>query len=439
MNEPSPQTRLEPVSFDALPGWAADDHAAAFASFLKSCGAIRHGTPKMRRAKPIYGGLYTACTNALALGRLDRDKARAFFEREFNAYRVAATGQSEGFFTGYHESEVLGSRTRTDEYKVPIYTAPAHAIKAKLSKVFPHLDRTRIEEGALAGKGLEICWVKNPVDLFFAQIQGSTRVRLDDGKTMRLNYIASNGHPYTPVGRDLIDRGIMLAGGGAPAVFDRADGYLGVMIDDLVTRGVTEPYRMFTSRAEYRLSLRADNADQRLTQRGIELGLVGEARSRHFTARMEALDSARALARSLTLTPSEAARLGLRLNQDGIRRSAFELLAYPDVGVQGLAPIWPALRKLDRFVAEQIETDARYAVYLERQAEDAARFRQDDATPLPLLDYTEIPGLSNEMREKLLRARPATVGQASRIDGITPAAIMLLLTEAKRLKSRSVA
>jgi len=223
------------------------------------------------------------------------------------------------------------------------------------------------------------------------------------------------------------------------AAIGRADAYIGVMIDDLVTRGVTEPYRMFTSRAEYRLSLRADNADQRLTQRGIELGLVGEARARHFTARMEALDSARALARSLTLTPSEAARHGLRLNQDGIRRSAFELLAYPDVDVKRLAAIWPDLRKLDRFVAEQIETDARYAVYLERQAEDAARFRQDDATPLPLLDYTEIPGLSNEMREKLLRARPATVGQASRIDGITPAAIMLLLTEAKRLKSRSVA
>lgn len=204
-----PKAAVEPIEFVTLAGWEDDDHAAAFASFLKSCGAIRHGTPKMRKAKPIYGGLYTACTKALTLGRLERDKARIFFEEEFKAYRVAATGQSEGFFTGYYESEVLGSRTRTEEYKVPIYTAPLHAIKAKLSKVFAHLDRTRIEEGALAGQGLEICWVKNPVDLFFAQIQGSTRVRLDDGKTMRLNYIASNGHPYTPVGRDLIDRGII--------------------------------------------------------------------------------------------------------------------------------------------------------------------------------------------------------------------------------------
>ena len=204
-----PKAAVEPVEFAALTGWEDDDHAAAYATFRKSCDAIRHGTPKMRKAKPIYGGLYEACMKAIALGRLDRDRARAFFEDEFRAYRVAATGQSDGFFTGYYEPEVMGSRKRTDEYSVPIYTAPLSAIKAKLSKVFGHLDRTKIEEGALAGKGLEICWVKNPVDAFFAQIQGSTRVRLDDGKTMRLNYIASNGHPYTPVGRFLIDRGII--------------------------------------------------------------------------------------------------------------------------------------------------------------------------------------------------------------------------------------
>ncbi|RDV04057.1 murein transglycosylase A [Undibacter mobilis] len=204
-----PKAAVEPVEFAALTGWDDDDHAAAYAAFLKSCGAIRHGTPKMRKAKPIYGGLYTACTKAIALGKLDRDRARDFFEQEFRAYRVAASGQSEGFFTGYYEPEVQGSRTRTEEYKVPVYTAPLATIKGKVSKVFGHLDRTQIEEGALAGKGLEICWVKNPVDVFFAQIQGSTRVRLDDGKTMRLNYIASNGHPYTPVGRFLIDRGII--------------------------------------------------------------------------------------------------------------------------------------------------------------------------------------------------------------------------------------
>ena len=206
---PLPNAAVEAIEFSALTGWQDDDHAHAYEAFLKSCDAIRHGTPQMRKARPIYGGLFQACTKARALGQLNRNKARAFFEDEFKAYRIAAAGQSDGFYTGYYEPEIMGSRKRTDEYSVPIYTVPPAAIKAKQGKVFPHLDRTRIEEGALSGKGLEICWVKNPVDAFFAQIQGSTRVRLNDGKTMRLNYVASNGHPYTPVGRDLIDRGII--------------------------------------------------------------------------------------------------------------------------------------------------------------------------------------------------------------------------------------
>jgi tRNA uridine 5-carboxymethylaminomethyl modification enzyme len=196
---------------------------------------------------------------------------------------------------------------------------------------------------------------------------------------------------------------------------------------------------MFTSRAEYRLSLRADNADQRLTRRGMELGLVGNARARHFEGRMTALETGRKLAARLNLTPSEAARHGIRLNQDGVRRNVFDLLAHPGMDFRRLAGIWPELGRFDRFVAEQIETEARYAVYLQRQAEDAERFRRDDAMPLPALDYAAIPGLSNELREKLARARPATVGQASRIDGMTPAAIMLLLTEAKRRRDRPAA
>jgi tRNA uridine 5-carboxymethylaminomethyl modification enzyme len=223
------------------------------------------------------------------------------------------------------------------------------------------------------------------------------------------------------------------------AVIGRADAYIGVMIDDLVTRGVSEPYRMFTSRAEYRLSLRADNADQRLTRRGVELGLVGAERAGHFETRMAALDAARVLAGGLSLTPSEAAKRGLKLNQDGVRRNVFDLLAHPEISLSRLSTIWPALARWDRFVAEQIETEAHYAVYLERQADDAERFRRDDAMPLPVLDYAAIAGLSNELREKLARARPSTVGQAARIDGMTPAAIMLLLTEAKRAGNRSAA
>jgi membrane-bound lytic murein transglycosylase A len=197
------------LSFDGMAGWKEDDHAAAYATFLKSCGAIQHGTKAMRAARPIYGALYKVCERAAALGTLDRDKARAFFEDNFKPVRLAASGQEQGFYTGYYEPSIDGSRVKTAEYNVPLYAAPAHAVKKKQSKVFANLDRSKIEDGALAGKGLEICYVKNPVDAFFAQIQGSTRVKLDSGKVLRLNYIASNGHPYTPVGKFLVDRGIV--------------------------------------------------------------------------------------------------------------------------------------------------------------------------------------------------------------------------------------
>jgi tRNA uridine 5-carboxymethylaminomethyl modification enzyme len=154
---------------------------------------------------------------------------------------------------------------------------------------------------------------------------------------------------------------------------------------------------------------------------------------------MAALDAARSLAAGLSLTPNEAAKHGIKLNQDGVRRNVFDLLAYPDMSLARLSALWPELGRFDRFVAEQIETEAHYAVYLERQAEDAERFRRDDAMPLPVLDYAAIAGLSNELREKLARARPSTIGQAARIDGMTPAAIMLLLTEVRRTGKRPAA
>jgi tRNA uridine 5-carboxymethylaminomethyl modification enzyme len=217
------------------------------------------------------------------------------------------------------------------------------------------------------------------------------------------------------------------AGGGGEVLFDRAEGYLGVMIDDLVTRGVTEPYRMFTSRAEFRLTLRADNADQRLTPRGIALGCVGPGRRRAFEAKLAALEEARARARGLSVTPSEARRYGFSLNQDGQRRTAFDLLSYPDIGWVDLARIWPEFLALAPAIAAQVETDAKYAVYLERQAAEVAAFRRDEAVELPAhLDYDTVPGLSNESRQKLAAARPRTIGHASRIDCITPAALTLL-------------
>jgi tRNA uridine 5-carboxymethylaminomethyl modification enzyme len=224
----------------------------------------------------------------------------------------------------------------------------------------------------------------------------------------------------------------LAASGAAPVVFDRADGYLGVMIDDLVTRGITEPYRMFTSRAEYRLTLRADNADQRLTNRGIALGCVGEARSRRHGAKMAALDAARSMTKSLTVTPNEAARHGLSLNKDGHRRSAFELLAYPEIGWPEIGAIWPALSAIDPAITVHLEIDAKYDVYLKRQTADVDAFRRDEGLVLSEVDYSLVPGLSNEARSKLDAARPWTVGQAGRIDGMTPAALGILAAYLRR-------
>jgi tRNA uridine 5-carboxymethylaminomethyl modification enzyme len=223
------------------------------------------------------------------------------------------------------------------------------------------------------------------------------------------------------------------AGGSAPILFDRAEGYLGVMVDDLVTRGVTEPYRMFTSRAEYRLTLRADNADQRLTGKGIAIGCVGPARALAHRAKMTALEAARVMARDLTVTPNEAARHGLALRKDGQRRSAFELLSYPDVGINDIARIWPRFGDLAPRIAEQLETDAKYEVYLGRQAADVESYRRDESLVLPEdLDYAALPGLSNEVRHKLQAHRPRTIGQAGRLDGITPAALTLLVAHLHR-------
>jgi tRNA uridine 5-carboxymethylaminomethyl modification enzyme len=226
------------------------------------------------------------------------------------------------------------------------------------------------------------------------------------------------------------------AGGARPIVFDRADGYLGVMINDLVTRGISEPYRMFTSRAEYRLTLRADNADQRLTDRGIALGCVGEERKRRHGAKMATLETARRLAKSLTLTPNEAARFGLALNRDGQRRSAFELLAYPEVGWDQVKAIWPELSAIDPGIATHLEADAKYDVYLKRQSADVEAFRRDEGLVLGEIDYDLVPGLSNEVRAKLKGARPWTVGQAGRIDGMTPAALGILAAHLRRESRR---
>jgi tRNA uridine 5-carboxymethylaminomethyl modification enzyme len=229
-----------------------------------------------------------------------------------------------------------------------------------------------------------------------------------------------------------------LAGEGSEIVIDRAQAYLGVMIDDLVTRGVSEPYRMFTSRAEYRLQLRADNADQRLTDAGIAIGCVGAERAGLHRRKMSALNDAREFAKAVSVTPKQAEGHGLSLNRDGQRRTAFELLSYPYVTVSDLTKIWPRFGELAPKVAEQLEIDAKYDVYLSRQAADIAAYRRDESFELPDdFDYAALPGLSNEMKQKLQAHRPRTIGHASRIDGVTPAALTLLVAHVRRGKKIS--
>ena len=229
-----------------------------------------------------------------------------------------------------------------------------------------------------------------------------------------------------------------LAGESNEITFDRAEAYLGVMIDDLVMRGVSEPYRMFTSRAEYRLQLRADNADQRLTNKGIAIGCIRGERARVYREKFSALADAREFAKSVSLTPREAERHGITLNKDGQRRTAFELLSYPHITVADLARIWPRFGEFDSKITEQIEIDAKYHVYLSRQAADVAAYRRDESIVLPEdFDYTALPGLSNEAKQKLQSHRPRTIGHAGRIDGITPAALTLLVAHVRRGRKRA--
>jgi tRNA uridine 5-carboxymethylaminomethyl modification enzyme len=219
------------------------------------------------------------------------------------------------------------------------------------------------------------------------------------------------------------------ATGGSEAIhLDRADAYLGVMIDDLVTLGTQEPYRMFTSRAEYRLHLRADNADLRLTPLGLNAGCVGSARSTVFAAKQAALEQARALARSLTATPNTLQKQGLAVNQDGVYRDVLDLLARPDITLETLSGLWPELTHMDPVIAEQIEIEGKYSGYMERQEKDIRDFRRDENLRLPTsLDYGSVGGLSNEIRHKLDQARPTSLGAAARISGVTPAALTALL------------
>src|SRR5262245_11531124 len=237
-----------------------------------------------------------------------------------------------------------------------------------------------------------------------------------------------------------VNAALRAAGGGEEFIVSRADGYMGVMIDDLVTRGVSEPYRMFTSRAEYRLRLRADNADERLTPVGLALGLVGRERRVAFARRRAAVEEGRGLLTSLELTPSEAARHGIDINKDGRRRTAFELLAHPGIDLARLATVWPQLLRIGPAVGAQLEIDARYAAYLARQEADIVAFRKEESVRIPAdFDYAQLPSLSGEVRQRLKRQRPATLAHAARMEGMTPAALMLLLARLRGAPKRRTA
>ncbi len=232
--------------------------------------------------------------------------------------------------------------------------------------------------------------------------------------------------------------GALAATGRGPFILDRSQAYIGVMVDDLITKGVTEPYRMFTSRAEYRLVLRADNADQRLTPLAMELGgeamgVVSPARSARFAAKMASFEAAKVMAAGLSATPNELAKHGLRINQDGVRRGMMDLLAYPNIKFADLEPVWPEIKDTPETAREYLETEALYAGYIERQARDIEAFRRDEGLRIPAgLEYDGIGGISNEVKEKLKAVRPATLGQASRIEGVTPGALTALLAHLKK-------
>jgi len=230
-----------------------------------------------------------------------------------------------------------------------------------------------------------------------------------------------------------LNAALKAGGGEREFTLDRADAYIGVMIDDLTSQGVAEPYRMFTSRAEYRLLLRADNADQRLSQKAIDLGAASPERARKFAEKRAKLAAGRALVESLKATPTVLAKAGFAINQDGVPRSALDLMAYSEIDFERLSALWPELKTLDRATTDQLEIDGRYAGYLARQQKDIDAFRRDEALALPVdLDYAQVGALSTEMRQKLSAGRPATLGQAARIAGVTPAALTALLRHVKR-------